>query len=326
MNIDKDISVRESGTNRSTLASERPTSKCSHDTCANTACSNHVVGSEALNLGQPNAPAKMSGFETIRSVEGRIEQSLALADDGLAFIDRAHHSPAETSKLSRPEVTVVIPVYNERNTVVEVIERVLALPISLEVIVVDDGSSDGTGDALNRYSAHPHVRCLLHEINQGKGAALRTGIAEARGEYVVIQDADLEYDPSNILAVLKPLQAGLTEAAYGSRYLLQTKQDRSLVHRLGNWGLTTFSNLLARQSLTDMETCYKAFRRELIQSIKIEENRFGFEPEITAKLARTQTQICEVPITYQPRSWKEGKKIGLKDLLRTLYCIVKYNL
>jgi glycosyltransferase involved in cell wall biosynthesis len=304
MNIDKDSRVHESETKSMTVVSERPAS--------------------ILNV------VEATGFAGIRSVEGRIERSLTLADDGLSSLESVAAGNASTATQAavelRPEVTVVIPVYNEQKTVSEVINRVLALPISLEVIVVDDGSSDGTRDVLAQYAQNPRVRTLLHTVNQGKGAALRTGISQAQGDYVVIQDADLEYDPSNILAVLKPLQAGLTEAAYGSRYLMQTQQDRSLVHRLGNWGLTTFSNLLARQSLTDMETCYKAFRRELIQSIQIEENRFGFEPEITAKLARTQTQICEVPISYQPRGWKEGKKIGLKDLLRTLYCIVKYNL
>ena len=304
MNSDKDFNVHESETDSLTAVSERP-------------------------VTSPSIAATAS-LAAIRSVEGRIEQSLALANDVLTSLasdtpaNLANHATPPSN--AAPEVTVVIPVYNEQKTVTEVIDRVLALPISLEVIVVDDGSSDGTRDALALYNNHPRVRVLLHNINQGKGAALRTGIARAQGDYVVIQDADLEYDPSNILSVLKPLQAGLTEAAYGSRYLLQTKQDRSFIHRLGNWGLTTFSNLLARQSLTDMETCYKAFRRELIQSIRIEENRFGFEPEITAKLARTHTQICEVPVSYHPRSWKEGKKIGIKDLLRTLYCIVKYNL
>lgn len=303
MNIDKDFRVHDSETNSPTAVSDRPVSLL--------------------------PVAEATSFAAIRSVEGRIEESLSLADNVLTSLDSAATVCSVASSprnKQQPEVTVVIPVYNEQKTVAEVIARVLALPISLEVIVVDDGSSDGTREVLAQCAKDQRVRVLLHKVNQGKGAALRTGIAQAQGEFVVIQDADLEYDPSNILTVLKPLQAGLTEAAYGSRYLLQTKQDRSLVHRLGNWGLTTFSNLLARQSLTDMETCYKAFRRELIQSIQIEENRFGFEPEITAKLARTRTQISEVPISYQPRSWKEGKKIGLKDLLRTLYCIVKYNL
>ena len=300
MNIDKDHSVREAGTNNSILIADRP------------------------NANRTVEP--IESFDLIRSVEGRIEESLQLADSAISTITANPASQVAASQVATPEVTIIIPVYNEQRTVAEVIERVLALPITSEVIVVDDGSSDGTREILQQFSGNPRVRCLLHGVNQGKGAALRTGIAQARGEFVVIQDADLEYDPANILSVLKPLQAGLTEVAYGSRYLLQSPQDRSLIHRLGNWCLTTFSNVLARQSLTDMETCYKAFRRELIQSIVIEENRFGFEPEITAKLARSQTQICEVPISYQPRGWKEGKKIGLKDLLRTLYCIVKYNL
>jgi len=320
MTIDKEFMVRESETNTLTV-SERPSTIVA------------TPNSSLATVREPNngLPTSLhTNLSSIRFVEGRIDQSLAFADQAMAALEsssdngQSSHSTEVATQI--PEVSVIIPVYNEQKTVAEVIQRVLALPISLEVIVVDDGSSDGTRDILSRYAKHPRVRTLLHAVNQGKGAALRTGIARATGDYVVIQDADLEYDPSNILSVLKPLQAGLTEAAYGSRYLMQSEQDRSLLHRLGNWGLTTFSNLLARQSLTDMETCYKAFSRELIQSIQIEENRFGFEPEITAKLARTQTQICEVPISYQPRSWKEGKKIGVKDLVRTLYCIVKYNL
>ncbi len=255
----------------------------------------------------------------VQQIEAQISQTL----------DRLH-SAIEASQDTQPqrknpEVSVIIPVFNEQATIVEIIERVLALPLELEVIVVDDGSSDGTRAVLEQYDRHARVFCHLHAHNQGKGAALRTGIAEAKGDFVVIQDADLEYDPINIISVIRPLQAGLSEVAYGSRYLLEAQQDQSFIHRLGNWLLTSFSNLLSRQSLTDMETCYKAFQRELIQSIQIEENRFGFEPEITAKLAKLKTQISEVPVSYQPRSWQQGKKIGWKDLVRTLYCIIKYN-
>lgn len=258
--------------------------------------------------------------DTFKKLDAAISDA-AISDLAISDSDR-QVAPATT----HPVLSVIIPVYNEEQTITRVIDKVLALPIQLEVIVVNDGSSDGTWDSLQSFAKHSSVRCFTHDVNQGKGAALRTGIARASGDIVIIQDADLEYDPSNIATLIQPLLDGVTDVVYGSRYLSHAQQDPSRIHRFGNWLLTAFSNMMSQQSLTDMETCYKAFRRELIQSIQIEENRFGFEPEITAKLGKCGAHIIEMPVTYHARGWHEGKKIGWRDLVRTLYCIIKYNL
>ncbi len=223
------------------------------------------------------------------------------------------------------ELTIVIPVYNEPVTVFEIIERVRKLPIQKQIVVVDDGSTDGTSGHLQRLIGVPDVLLLKHAVNRGKGAALQTGFAHARGSIVIVQDADLEYDPQDILRVIAPLQTGECDVAYGSRYLQNAQQDPSRLHRFGNWALTTLSNLLTGHRLTDMETCYKAFRRELLQDIRIEQLRFGFEPEITAKLAHRGVTIREVGISYACRSHAEGKKIGWRDLFSAIYCIVRYR-
>ncbi|MFN7842994.1 MAG: glycosyltransferase family 2 protein, partial [Pirellula sp.] len=170
------------------------------------------------------------------------------------------------------------------------------------------------------------IDACRHERNSGNGAAIQSGIQRSIGDIVIIQDADLEYEPSDILQVIEPIIKGDVDVVYGSRYLANPEQDGSAFHRFGNKVLTGLSNFASGQQLTDMETCYKAFRRELIQSITIEQKRFGFEPEITAKLARRKIRILEVPIQYKPRSWDEGKKIGVKDLVNTLWCIVRYRL
>jgi len=237
----------------------------------------------------------------------------------------ATESCLQQAELTEVELTVVIPVYNEPLTVFEIVERVRALPISKQVIVVDDGSTDGTTAALQRLAVLPDVVLLKHAVNRGKGAALQTGFEFATGRIVIVQDADLEYDPQDILRVIAPLQAGQCQVVYGSRYLENARQDPSLLHRCGNWALTTFSNSLTGHRLTDMETCYKAFRRDLLGQIRIEQERFGFEPEITAKLARRGVKIHEVGISYHCRSRHEGKKIGWRDLLNALYCIVRYR-
>ncbi len=226
------------------------------------------------------------------------------------------------------KLTIVIPCYNESGTIQKIIGSVLSVPFEpKEIIVVDDFSTDGTRDILNKEIGDKVDRIIYHERNQGKGAALRTGFAHATGDIVIVQDADLEYDPNEIPMVIAPIINGMADVVYGSRFI-GGSAHRVLFfwHMVGNKLLTFFSNMLTNLTLTDMETCYKAFRREIIQSVTIEENRFGFEPEITAKISKMELSIFEVGISYSGRTYSEGKKIDWKDGLWALYCIVKYNL
>jgi len=225
-------------------------------------------------------------------------------------------------------LSVVIPVYNENQTIHEILRRVHRVDIPKEIIIVDDGSTDGTRDRLEEIGRQlPNVRVILQPHNMGKGRALRTGFAAARGDYVVVQDADLEYDPEDYYKLIRPLERGVADAVYGSRFL-STEEHRVLYfwHSMGNRLLTLLSNMATDLNLSDMETCYKVFRRELIQSIELEEDRFGFEPEITCKLARARARISEVGIAYHGRTYEEGKKIGMRDGFRALWCILKYRL
>lgn len=223
------------------------------------------------------------------------------------------------------KLSIVIPCYNEENNILTLVNKVLESPIrNKEIIVVDDCSQDGTRKVLEEEVAPLVSRIIYHQENGGKGAALRTGFQAATGDVVIIQDADLEYDPMEYPQVVNPIFEGRADVVYGSRFLNQ-KRKGYLANRLANWALTSFSNLFTHQKLTDMETCYKAFRREVIQSIDIEENRFGFEPEITAKLTRKKIKIQEVPISYYPRTNEEGKKIGFKDGVRAIYVIWRYR-
>jgi len=227
-----------------------------------------------------------------------------------------------------PCLSVVVPVYNEAATIANVIKTVLDQPLVQELIVVDDASKDETWEALQAVAQeNPCVKLFRHEINQGKGAALRTGFSKATAPIVMVQDADLEYDPSEYSALVRPILSGKADIVFGSRFLGSAGSHRVLYywHSLGNRFLTTFSNMATNLNLTDMETGYKVFKREIIQKISIEENRFGFEPEIVAKVSRLGVRIYEVAISYYGRTYAEGKKIGWRDGVSALRCIIKYN-
>lgn len=220
-------------------------------------------------------------------------------------------------------LTVVIPVFNEHKTILEVIQAVLDTPFDKEVVVVDDGSTDGTREALATVT-DPRVRVLLHEKNQGKGAALRTAFKEAKGELVLIQDADLEYHPSDFEVLLRPMLLGRADVVYGSRFKGSGRAFMFL-HYVANRSLTLLTNILYNSILSDMETGYKVFRREFLQSIEIKSNRFNFEPEITAKVLKRGARLVEVPIQYYGRGYEEGKKIGIKDAFEALWALIKYR-
>jgi len=230
--------------------------------------------------------------------------------------------------MTEPRLTVVVPCYNEAATIETIVDAVLAGPVKdVELIVVDDGSTDGTRDILRERIEPKVARIILHERNQGKGAALRSGFAAATGELVIVQDADLEYSPEEYPDLMAPILAGKARVVYGSRFVCH-KPHRVLFfwHYMGNLFLTLLSNMLTNLNLTDMETCYKLFARDVIQSITIEEDRFGFEPEVTAKVAKLGCPIYEVGISYSGRTYAEGKKIGWRDGVQAIWCILKYNL
>jgi glycosyltransferase involved in cell wall biosynthesis len=224
-------------------------------------------------------------------------------------------------------LSVVIPCYNEVTTLEDVVAAVRAAPVKTEIVLVDDASSDGTRELIREKLEDRVERVVYHEENQGKGAALRSGFAVVTGDVVVVQDADLEYDPAEFPRLLQPFVEKDADVVYGSRFI-GSGSHRVLYywHSLANWGLTTLSNMLTNLNLTDMEVCYKFFRREVLEQIRIEEDRFGIEPEITAKVSKLGCRIYEVGISYSGRTYAEGKKIGWRDGVRALWCIFKYNL
>jgi dolichol-phosphate mannosyltransferase len=253
------------------------------------------------------------------------------ATDGSSVETLPAHAAGSSTALTKVKLSIVIPCYNEERTLEACVDTVLAIQdeaLELELIVVNDCSKDNSLAIARKIAERvPGMQVLHHEVNKGKGAALRTGIAKATGDFVAIQDADREYDPQDLKRLIVPLRDGLADVVLGSRFL-SSGYHRVLYywHSLGNRFLTTLSNMLTDLNLTDMETCYKVFRREVIQGIEIEENRFGFEPEVVAKIAHQRLRVYEMGISYRGRTYAEGKKIGMKDGWRALYCIMKYNL
>ncbi len=240
-----------------------------------------------------------------------------MKDGGLNFSEAA------------PPLAVVMPAYNEAATAAAIVARVLAQPCVRELVIVDDGSSDGTWEALQRLAGgDPRIRLHRHAVNQGKGAALRTGFQHVSAPVTIIQDADLEYDPSEYEKMIRPIVGNKADVVFGSRFI-GSEAHRVLYfwHSVGNKFLTLLSNMFTNLNLTDMETCFKAFRSDIIKAVRIDENRFGFEPEITAKLARRRPRlrIYEVAVSYHGRTYEEGKKVGWRDGLRAFYAILKYN-
>jgi len=277
--------------------------------------------------------ARPSGcFPSLDEVLSRLENCEGLVREELqryqALECVAAVDPNDGLRAAAPKTvitSIVVPVYNEEKTIARVLSRLAALPFAKELIVVDDCSRDGTHAVLQKLDGLPGFKLVLKPVNEGKGAALRTGFEHATGDLIVVQDADLEYDPADLPAVLAPLLRDEADVVFGSRFIGTEVQDKSFVHRFGNWVLTTASNLFNGVHLTDMETCYKAFRREVLKDLKLKQNRFGIEPEMTAKLARLGYRIAEVPVTYHARGYKDGKKIGIRDLFKAVYCIVRYG-
>ena len=285
-----------------------------------------VVGSQAMsdhsnNNQNSNSDQPPRYFEDLLS---RLDVCTELVHAELEEYRNASFG-SDPSKRTDYLLSVVIPVYNELNTIGRILSRVASLNLNLELVIVDDFSTDGTRGILEQIKDLPRVKVILKEKNEGKGAALRTGFEHVEGDYVVVQDADLEYNPSDIPMLIQPLLKNEADVVYGSRFIGEDQQDESWIHRAGNAVLTGASNLFSGLNLTDMETCYKAFSREVLKDIAIKQNRFGIEPEITAKLARRGYRFVEVPISYDSRGYDEGKKIGIKDLINAIYCIGRYG-
>lgn len=283
------------------------------------------LGEREVSGGETELPAnEMSPTALNEPVEKQSEGNPTAQAPGLT--GQASESPV-SSRDYPPGflLSIVIPVFNEAGTLETILARVRELDVPQEIVIVDDHSSDGTRSILSQYENEPNIHVITKPQNQGKGAALRTGFAQAGGDIIVIQDADLEYNPNDIPALLEPILNDQADVVYGSRYYGERVNDQSRIHRWGNQLLTWASNRTTGLKLTDMETCYKAFRREAIRGLVLEQDRFGFEPEVTAKLARRGYRFVEVPIRYDARGYREGKKIGWRDLLNALFCIWRYG-
>ncbi|HLE51874.1 MAG TPA: glycosyltransferase family 2 protein [Anaerolineales bacterium] len=223
------------------------------------------------------------------------------------------------------QISVIIPTFNEAKTIYEIIRRVQAENVADEILVVDDGSTDGTRQVMESLNDKDTVRMILHERNQGKGAAIRTGIQQAKGDVIIIQDADLEYNPRDYRALLQPIEDGIADVVYGSRFLGAPRRPVMFWHMVANQLLTLMTNILYNTILTDMETGYKVFKREVVRDLRLRAKRFDFEPEFTAKILKRKTRLFEVPITFNPRDYDEGKKIGLKDAFAAVWALLKYR-
>jgi len=223
------------------------------------------------------------------------------------------------------QITIIIPVFNEKNTIVEILKRVQDTKLPTEILVVDDGSTDGTREILKQYEGHEIIRVILHEKNQGKGAAVTTGFRYATGDILIIQDADLEYDPRDYQALLKPIEEGNAEVVYGSRFMGASRRPTLFWHMVANKLLTLMTNILYNNILTDMETGYKVLQRHVVEDMQIHARRFDFEPEFTAKVLKRRLRIYEVPITFNPRDYDEGKKIKMRDAFEAVWTLLKYR-
>lgn len=265
----------------------------------------------------------------VEDVIERTERTLSEMESWTELLSlQGDYEPA-TVDFEVPEgfkLTIVIPVYNEEATLSTILSRVNAVPLPKQVVIVDDCSTDRSREILRQLEGHPDFEVILKPQNEGKGAALHTGFEHAKGDVVVVQDADLEYDPRDLPPLVEPIIKGEADVVYGSRFLHEEQQDPSFLHRLINALLTQSSNLFNGLRLTDMETCYKVFKREILQSLELKQRRFGFEPEVTAKIARRKHRIVERPITYNGRPFSEGKKIGIFDVFEAFWCIARYGI